>query len=272
MPTLPLSLPALVLVGFVVSFATVVIPGPITLVATRLGLAHHLQAAAWFLLGATVLDAVLFAALASGGAPTLARLGALPAVEIAGGLVLLWGAVSSRSQTRTTPPQEPNLKDVTKTSLARFFLLGMGVSLANPHYWLWWVTAGVAFVEAAQAHGEPGLLWMLVALIGGVMSWYIPLLVALDHGKTLLSPEAESKVTKLLSVVLLAMGLGLVALGSYRLGKALTYQKQTQTSEGGTVVKILASTKTRKKSGSNAPSLVSSSRISKARAGLTAFL
>lgn len=272
MPTLPLSLPALVLVGFLVSFATVVVPGPITLVATQLGLAHHLKAAAWFLLGATVLDAVLFAALAAGAAPTLARLGALPAVEIIGGLVLLWGAVASRSQTGKRRPQKPNWEDVTKTSLARYFLLGMGVSLANPHYWLWWVTAGVAFVEAARAHGEPGLLWMLAALIGGVMSWYVPLLFALDHGKTLFSPETENKVTKLLSAVLLAMGLGLVALGSYRLGKVSTYQKQTHTSKGGTLVKILASTKTWKRSGSSAPSLVSSSRISRARGGLTAFL
>lgn len=272
MPTLPLSLPALVLVGFLVSFATVVIPGPITLVATRLGLAHHLKAAAWFLLGATVLDALVFAALTSGAGPTLARLGALPAVEIAGGLVLLWGAFASRGQARKTHSQGPNLNDVTKSSLARYFLLGMGVSLANPHYWLWWVTAGVAFVEAARAHGEPGLLWMLAALIGGVVSWYIPLLFALDHGKTLLSPSLESKVTKLLSILLLVMGLGLVALGSFRLGEAFTYQKQTQSSEGGTLAKIFASTNTRKRSGSNAPSLVSSSRISKARTGLTAFL
>uniref|UniRef100_A0A7C2N9N9 LysE family translocator n=1 Tax=Thermoanaerobaculum aquaticum TaxID=1312852 RepID=A0A7C2N9N9_9BACT len=214
--TLPLSLPALVITGFLVSFATVVIPGPITLVATRLGLAHRLGAAFWFLLGATLLDGLLFAALAAGAGPSLARLGALPAVEIAGGLVLLWGGLSSARHRPTREPQ-PNWTSNSRPRF-RYLLLGMGVSLANPHYWLWWVTAGLAFVEAARTYGEPGLLWMLGALIGGVVCWYAPLLYALHHGKTLLSPKSEALVVRVLAVVLVILGLGLVGLGGYRLG------------------------------------------------------
>lgn len=214
--TLPLSLEALVITGFLVSFATVVIPGPITLVATRLGLAHRLAAAFWFLLGATLLDALLFVALAAGAGPSLARLGALPAVEIFGGLVLLWGGLASTRHQPGSNPQ-PHLPNNGRPRL-RYLLLGMGVSLANPHYWLWWVTAGLAFVEAARTYGEPGLLWMLGALIGGVVCWYAPLLYALHHGKTLLSPRAEVLVVKLLAVVLVILGLGLVGLGGYRLG------------------------------------------------------
>lgn len=214
--TLPLSLEALVITGYLVSFATVVIPGPITLVATRLGLAHRLEAAFWFLVGATLLDAALFAALAAGAGPHLARLGALPAVELAGGLVLLWGAYASAHQRPSAKP-EPALPRNSRPRF-RYLLMGMGVSLANPHYWLWWVTAGLAFVEAARTYGEPGLVWMLGALIGGVVSWYAPLLYALHHGKTLLSPRAEALVVKALAVVLLLLGLGLVGLGGYRLG------------------------------------------------------
>lgn len=215
--TLPLSLEALVITGYLVSLATVVIPGPITLVATRLGLAHRLAAAFWFLVGATLLDALLFAALAAGAGPHLARLGALPAVEIAGGVVLLWGALAS-ARHRPAADKGPALSDNGHPRF-RYLLLGMGVSLANPHYWLWWVTAGLAFVEAARTYGEPGLLWMLGALIGGVVSWYAPLLLALHRGKTLLSPRAEALVVKALALVLLVLGLGLVGLGGYRLGR-----------------------------------------------------
>jgi threonine/homoserine/homoserine lactone efflux protein len=218
--TLPFSLEALVITGFLVSFATVVIPGPITLVATRLGLAHRLGAAFWFLFGATVLDALLFAALAAGAGPSLARLGALPAVEIAGGLVLLYGALTSAKQL-AHPAGPTRAGEVSnERPWLSYFFLGMGVSLANPHYWLWWVTAGLAFVEAARAYGEPGLLWMLGALIGGVVAWYAPLLLALHHGRSLLSPKAERLVIRALSLVLLILGLGLLALGSYRLGLA----------------------------------------------------
>jgi threonine/homoserine/homoserine lactone efflux protein len=219
--TLPLSLEALVVTGYLVSFATVAIPGPITLVATRLGLGHRLQAAFWFLLGATVLDAVLFAALAAGAGPHLARLGALPAVEILGGLVLLYGAFAAAHPREKPDRNDPALPANGSFAFWRYFLFGMGVSLANPHYWLWWVTAGLAFVEGARAYGEPGLLWMLGALLGGVVSWYAPLLMALHRGKTLLSPQSERLVVQALSVVLLFLGLALVALGGYRLGKAV---------------------------------------------------
>ncbi|MCS7182389.1 MAG: LysE family transporter [Thermoanaerobaculum sp.] len=214
--TLPLSLEALVATGYLVSLATVVIPGPITLVATRLALAHRLGAAFWFLVGATLLDAVLFAALASGAGPHLARLGALPAVELAGGLVLLWGGLASARQGTREPTVGFSLPN--NQHRFRYLFLGMGVSLANPHYWLWWVTAGLAFVETARHYGEPGLLWMLGALLGGVVSWYAPLLLALGQGKTLLSPAAERLVVKILAAVLVTLGFGLVALGGYRLG------------------------------------------------------
>lgn len=218
---LPFSLPALVALGFFVSFATVVIPGPITLVATRLGLGHRLGAAFWFLLGATLLDALLFTALAAGAGPHLARLGALSAVELAGGLVLLYGALSALQPRPQQVLAANGLTGREEKPKMSYLLLGMAVSLANPHYWLWWVTAGLAFVEAARAYGKPGLLWMLLALVGGVICWYAPLLLALHHGKVLLSRRAERWVLRGLSAVLLILGLGLLCVGSYRLGLAV---------------------------------------------------
>ena len=206
--------------AYLVSFATVVIPGPITLVATRLGLAHRLRAAFWFLLGATVLDALLFGALAAGAGPYLARLGALPAVEILGGLVL-YGAVVAAHPREKTRGKDPGLPANLNFPFWRYFLFGMGVSSANPHYWFWWITAGLAFVEGARAYGKSGLAWILGALLAGVVSWYAPLLVALQRRKTLLGPRSERFVVQALSMVLFILGLSLVALGGYRLGIAV---------------------------------------------------
>jgi threonine/homoserine/homoserine lactone efflux protein len=217
--TVPLSLPALVASAFLVSLATVAIPGPITLVASRLALARHLAAAIWFLVGVTVLDVALFTALAGGAAPVLRKIGALPMVEIVGGIALVWGGISSLRDVRPRP--DPTLKvDIEGRSGFGSFLLGLLVAAGNPHYWIWWVTAGLAFVEAARAHGAPGLAWMLAALVGGVVCWYAPLLWALHRGSSLLTPRAEHLVTRGMGVALLLLGLGLVALGSWRFGVA----------------------------------------------------
>lgn len=199
------------------SLATVAVPGPITLVATRLALTRGLAAAVWFLAGTTVLDVALFCSLAAGAAPSLRRIGALPLVEIVGGLALVWGGLASlRSAPRTREPRRI-YQQAESAGTKRSFLLGLLVSAGNPHYWIWWATAGLAFVEAARAHGAPGMAWMLGALITGVISWYVPLLVALRHGQSLLSPRAERVVTRGMGVALVVLGAGLVTLGAVRL-------------------------------------------------------
>jgi threonine/homoserine/homoserine lactone efflux protein len=214
----PLPLPALVAAGFVVSFVTVAIPGPITIVATRLGLSRHLGAAVWFLAGVTALDAALFSALAAGAAPVLRRAGALPVVVVLGGLALLWGGVSTLRD--GAPPSDPTGRlRLQRGSVLFHFALGVAVSAGNPHYWIWWVTAGLAFVEGARAHGAPGLAWMLAALIGGVVTFYVPLLWALRRGRALLSPRVERVVTRSLGGVLVLLGIGLTALGAARLAQ-----------------------------------------------------
>ncbi len=215
--TLPLSLPALVASAYLVSLATIAVPGPITLVATRLALARGLAAAFFFLVGVTALDVTLFAALAAGAAPALRRIGALPVVEILGGLALLWGGITSiRSEPVAREPRR-SYNGLESANPVGNFVLGLAVAAGNPHYWIWWVTAGLAFVEAARTHGSAGLAWMLGALIAGVVSWYVPLLWALHHGRQLLSPRAERLVTRGMGVTLLALGAGLTLLGAWRL-------------------------------------------------------
>jgi len=214
--TVPLSLPALVVSGFVVSLATVAVPGPITLVATRLALSRHLSSAIWFLVGVTVLDVSLFTALASGAAPVLLAVGALPMVEVVGGLALVWGGIGSLRAVPAERTRSLKVNHVEDRNAVGSFLLGLLVAAGNPHYWIWWVTAGLAFVEAARAHGSYGLLWMLGALVGGVVAWYLPLLWALSHGSRLLGPRAERLVMKGMGLVLLVLGAALATLGSWR--------------------------------------------------------
>lgn len=215
--TLPLSLPALVATAFLVSLATVAVPGPITLLASRLALSRHAANAVWFLLGVTLVDVALFTALAAGAAPTLRRIGALPLVEIVGGLALLWGGAASLREHPAVRRTVPIVAAAEPRSAVASLLLGLLTALGNPHYWIWWVTAGLAFVEAARSHGRGGLLWMLGALVGGVVAWYVPLVWACRRGRTLLSERGERIVTVSMGIVLLALGAGLTALGFHRL-------------------------------------------------------
>ncbi len=218
--TVPLSLPALVASGFVVSLATVAVPGPITLVATRLALSRHLSAAVWFLVGVTTLDVTLFTALAAGAGPVLRAVGALPMVEVIGGIALIWGGIGSLRAAPRAHRSRLKVEEAESRNAVGSFALGLLVAAGNPHYWIWWVTAGLAFVEAARVHGSYGLLWMLAALVGGVVAWYVPLLWALGHGSSFLTPRFERLVVKGMGAVLLVLGVGLAGLGGWRFWRA----------------------------------------------------
>lgn len=212
----PLSLPALIISAFLVSLATVVVPGPITLVLSRLAISHRISRAVWFLAGCLVVDVVLFAALAGGAAPFLRRLGALPIVAIIGGLALLWGGWRSLRR-RATPRDPSSASQIERLSAHRAFLVGVIVCLGNVQYWFWWVTAGLAFVEAARAHGYPGLAWILLAFIAGILAWYVPLLWALHHGRSFLTPRGERWVLVSIGALLLAIGATLLTIGTVRM-------------------------------------------------------
>ena len=213
---IPVSLPALLASAFIVSLVTVAVPGPITLVASRLAISRRITYAVWFLVGVTLVDISLFFALAMGAASVLASIGALPPVEFLGGLALLVAGVISLRSRHPSRPHHLRTEPSTRTVWGSF-VLGVAVAVGNPHYWIWWVTAGLAFVSAARSFGTFGLAWMLAALVGGVVSWYIPLLWALHRGKAVLSSRGERFITTVLGVLLVVLGLGLLTFATIRL-------------------------------------------------------
>lgn len=218
LPSPALGLPLLAVVAFLVSLVTVAIPNPITLVATRLVIARRTAEAVWLLAGVTVVDIALFLALAGGAGPLLARIGAMPVVELVGGLALLAGGTTA---IRRRPADAAASLEMPAPGGSRHgFLLGVAVCAGNPHYWIWWVTAGLVFVEAARGHGPLGLPLMLAALIGGVVSWYVPLVWALRHGRRLLPARAAQRLERVLGLLLIVLGCGLAALGGWRLWRA----------------------------------------------------
>jgi len=226
---IPVGLPALLAVAYLVSLITVAVPGPPTLVAARLGLRRRM-AAAWFLAGVTSLDLALFLSLAGGAGPLLFNVGAMPAVELVGGLALLVGGALALGRRAHDPSAGLHLPSPTNPRAARgndptsglaCFVLGVAVAGGNPQYWVWWVTAGLAFVEAARGYGHHGLTWMLLALVGGVVTWWVVLLTGLHHGALALPPRLERLLAAALGWIMVLLGAGLASVGAWRLLPAI---------------------------------------------------
>ncbi len=206
----PTSLPAVILSAFFVTFATVVVPSPSTVAASRYAVTHGTRAAAACLSAVVLLDIVFFLALALGLQPMLHRIGGshyMPPIAgvllIGAGLVMVFAApknihrlVSDRGRRRADHEQ----------ALHGPFVAGLLIPLANPGYWIWWTTVGTAFIHAARHWGRLGLTLLLVSFLAGIVGWYIPLLYALHRGRQVFSMEAQKRIVVILGAAMVVFG------------------------------------------------------------------
>ncbi len=204
------SLPAVIFSAFVVSFVTVVVPSPITIAASRYAVARGTRAAAIFLTAVTILDVAVFSALAFGLQPLLLRIGGTRyLMPVAGFLLVIVGlgmlVLAPRDANRLVSERGKRRAE-REEHLHGPFLAGLLVAAANPGYWIWWTTAGTAFIHAARHWGRLGLTLLLLAFIGGVVLWYSAFLWALHRGRTVVSPRLQKWLLVILGVALVGFG------------------------------------------------------------------
>jgi threonine/homoserine/homoserine lactone efflux protein len=206
------SLSATVLSAFLITFATVVVPSPSTVAASRLAFTHGWRAAATFLAAVVLLDIAVFSALALGFQPLLHRVGgAAYLVSAAGAGMVVIGIVMA-----VRPPRLASDDDIrssgagARAALHAPFLAGLLVPAANPGFWLWWMTVGTSLIHAARHWGDLGLTALLMAFVVGVLAWYLPLVLALRRGRAVFSARALGRVVRLLGVALAVFGIHLL--------------------------------------------------------------
>jgi threonine/homoserine/homoserine lactone efflux protein len=208
------SLPAIVASAFFVSFATVVIPSPSTLAASRYAVTQGTRAAAACLSAVVILDTIVFLALALGLQPWLRSIGGSQYMPpVAGALLVLAGIAmviaAPKDVSRLVSRRGKRFAD-REQALHGPFISGLLIPLANPGYWIWWTTVGTAFIHAARHWGRLGLTIVLLGFLAGVLSWYLPLLYALHRGRQVFSPSAQQRLLTLVGVAMIGFGLFLL--------------------------------------------------------------
>ena len=213
-----LSLVATVASAFVVTFATVVIPSPSTVAASRYAVRRGTRAAAVFLGAVLCLDITVFLVLALGFHPFLHALGAARYLApLAGAGLIIFGLVMVVTARRGGPHLHSTaaLPQPEDGGPARGpFLAGLLVPAANPGFWIWWTTVGTSFIHAARHWGDVGLGLLLLALLGGAAAWYLPLLWALNRGRQVFSERAQD-------LALVFLGFAMVGFGAVLLWRSV---------------------------------------------------
>jgi threonine/homoserine/homoserine lactone efflux protein len=193
--------------GALIGFAIAAPVGPIGLLVIRRTLADGPVTGLATGLGAAVADGTygLIAVLGL-GALSAWLTGAMPALQLAGGALLIWLGMSAlRAARRGRGDQAASLD---AASLGRAFAGTFALTLANPMT----ILSFAGLIAALGAHGFAGGFTLLFGVVVGSAGWWLVLVGATHAARRALSARAARVIEAASGVALI--GFGLLALAT----------------------------------------------------------
>lgn len=107
---------------------------------------------------------------------------------IGGSALILFGLLTLKGSKTAT------LEISSRDASSNPYLAGALTSVANPYFWIWWLSVGSALVLAELREGIILALIFMIGHWGADFGWYTLVSTSLDRGRTLLS-EANYRRT-----------------------------------------------------------------------------
>jgi threonine/homoserine/homoserine lactone efflux protein len=189
----------MVLLGFVIGLTGALAPGP-TLVATiNASIAGDWTTGLKVSLGHAIVELFLVILILLGLATV-----ALPYTTVIAGIggiaLVVFGILTitgSRKATMRTSQVQP---------IANPYMAGLVTSVANPYFWIWWLSIGSAMVIAGL---EGGLALAGAFMLGhwtADIAWLTLVSTGVSKGKTLFSDTVYQKIMGLCGIFLIVFG------------------------------------------------------------------
>lgn len=178
-----LGLGTVFLTSFLLAFSGAMMPGPLLTAtisesARRGGLTGPL-----LILGHSLLELFMVAALLLGLAPFLNRSIVFAAIALTGAAILLWMAYG---MFRALPSLQIDW-DVRQDRSGSLLTTGILLSLSNPYWTIWWATIGLGYLVTCRAQGLAGVAAFFIGHIAGDFTWYSAVSLLVSKGRHLLS-------------------------------------------------------------------------------------
>jgi threonine/homoserine/homoserine lactone efflux protein len=172
--------------SFVVAFSGAMMPGPLLTVTIAESGRRGAKAGPLLIVGHSVLELVMLAALLLGAGPFLQQRWTTVVLGLAGGTVLTWMAVGIF---RAVPTLRVEAGPQPTSPGRHPVVVGVLMSLANPYWALWWATIGLGYLTFARQLGLPGVVVFFLGHILGDFVWYTAVSWSFSHGRRFLSDK-----------------------------------------------------------------------------------
>ncbi len=197
-----LTVPVIFGVALATGFSGAVVPGSLLAVVITNSVRFGWVAGPIMMIGHGILELAAVVLLTTG----LIEFARSPVVRgvigLIGGLVLLYLGYL----TVQIPGEASAAAGQAASSWLHLILLGGVMSMANPYWWLWWATIGVAHIGWATQKGPGGGVIYFTGHILSDVAWYSAVSITLAAGRSIFSPPV-------LRGIYVACGVFLVVLG-----------------------------------------------------------
>ncbi len=169
--------------SLVIALSGAMMPGPLLTVTISESTVRGAVAGPLLIAGHGILEIVLVILLLAGLAPVFQMKEVFAVVALSGAFMLCW---MSYGMFRSIPglrlEGEPG-----RSPEKRVLLSGIAMSLANPYWFIWWATIGLAYLIQSSKSGLAGVTAFMAGHIAGDLAWYSAVSVTVSHGKKILS-------------------------------------------------------------------------------------
>lgn len=204
-----LTLPVVFGVALATGFSGAVVPGSLLAVVVTESVRVGWVAGPLLMVGHGALELVAVALLVTGLIAFARSARVRGGIGLVGGAVLLclgWLTVQVPGEVAAAALRAGAPASGAAHHWAHLALLGAVMSMANPYWWLWWATIGVAHVGWAAQRGPVGGGTYFVGHVLADVVWYCAVAATLSAGRSLFSAGALRAIYVMCGGFLLALG------------------------------------------------------------------
>lgn len=169
--------------SFVIALSGALMPGPLLTYTAAAAAQRGFWAGPKVILGHGILELTLLVLLLIGVGVFLNRPLIIGGIALTGALVLWWlgyDMLTSARQARLV------LEGEASQGIGPVWA-GILMSLANPYWFIWWLTLGLGYVLLAWNHGLAGVIAFFSGHILADLGWYSLVALAVAQGKKVIS-------------------------------------------------------------------------------------
>ncbi|MGE5404165.1 MAG: LysE family transporter [Candidatus Saccharibacteria bacterium] len=204
-------------ISFIMALSGALMPGPLLTVTIGESAKRGFIAGPLLMLGHAILELVLVIALSAGLVSYLSINLVSQIIAVLGGVFLLYMGYGMIKDSLTggvkldlSHPQDGDNNEASNSSDKGWGLAASGalVSLSNPYWTIWWLTAGLSNITMALKGGMGGVAAFYTGHISADVVWYCLIAGAVAGGRRFISD-------KIYRGIIVVCGLFLLGLGAY---------------------------------------------------------